>query len=200
MTDELQPVSQYELTVVGVLRLNAWRWLLADSVHQECDWLKRRVVRHHLERLLAAGVIEQGSPWGPYRHLVGYRWSSTAPAAYVAHLERAARAAGAELPSLGQAPTHCDEGHLFTTEGVATVWERPDGERFCIPCGEIILTDPTLVRYGRLRRVDTRPPPTRERGRGGAPDPTRPRGGTSEAAPEQGKRIPHLNREPSRGS
>lgn len=145
-SQQLAPVSQYELAVVAALRAHAWLWLTACEVQDASAphiipvkgtrnvGVKRRVVRHHLERLAVVGAVEVGNPWEQHeRAQPYYRWLRSAPADYVEHLQQAARAAGRILPAVADPPTHCALGHAFTTEGEATVHVFPDGQHGCIP-------------------------------------------------------------------
>jgi hypothetical protein len=108
-----------ELAVANALRIAPWRWWTADEVvalARPARRIRRREARHHLDRFVAAGIVERVEEldW-----LLGerFRWAPDPPFPL----------AGGGLVPLGVAPTCCHRGHVYGHAG-------PDGRRQCAEC------------------------------------------------------------------
>ena len=121
-------VSPHELQVANVLRERAWRWLSLGEVDRAAD-MPRRSVRHHLSRLVAAGLVERADD---LERTVGrrWRWSSSAPQHIVECLSLNASVLGADLAAIGEPPSTCPRGHSLDDAVVVG-----DGARQCARCG-----------------------------------------------------------------
>ena len=130
-------ISAYEVAVVNALRVRPWLWLRLDEVWRDARrWhpVKRRQVRHHLQRFERLGLVETTDQLDPYPGMF-YSWSTNANAAAVVVLDRAAQAEGLLLAPLGIEPRHCPHGHAYAEHG----YRWPEGALACIACGEAVI-------------------------------------------------------------
>lgn len=134
MTARVRAMSEYEWATLNALRSLAWRWACLDEICQaarEHFPVRRRVVRHHLDRFAEAGLVDRHDP----RVVSGgrFRWAPDPPADAVDHIEATARAEGFELVPVAPAPMHCTAGHVYALVGHR--WA--DGSLNCFACGEV---------------------------------------------------------------
>ena len=121
-------VSPHELAVANILRERAWRWLSLGEVDQAVA-MPRRSVRHHLSRLVAAGLAERADD---LERTVGcrWRWSPRAPHNVVECLSLNASVLGLDLAAIAEPPTTCPRGHSLDDAVVVA-----DGAMQCHRCG-----------------------------------------------------------------